>query len=378
VRTWRAVGTLVALNLAMAASARQAAGAAPSQRPDASHPRVVLLASSAEDATVARVHDELRALGFEVQFEPTAGPPDDLASVARREGAAAAAYVERWPPEVVIWVDPTRAGGDPGSGNLIHVGDSFSEATRTELLALRAVELLRGKLLPLSQPSKSGATAGSTEGDSRQTQTGSAEQPPAGPPGVGVARKPANPDSVTSEADDGKHDSRHGTISVGPALLLSPGGVPAMPQIRVAGGYNLGWRIGFEGSLSIPTTEATVSADAGDVGLRSLALAGSLTVEITPEDMDFGLLGGLGMGATALFFDGEAGPPFAGARGTRWAAAPQAQLAAHYRFHPLLAVRVDVVASLLRPEPIVRIAGQEVASFGQPAVLMALGLEVLP
>ena len=370
-----ALAALASMALVVGVLVPCAAVAAPGERPDPSHPRVVLIGPSADHPTVARVRDELMALGFDVQFETVTDPPQDLASVAQRAQAPAVAYVQQSPPEVVIWVDPADPYAAPSTEGLLHVTDSFTEDARAEQLAVRAAELLRGKLLRVSPWTVATVASAqpSTPGRGPPAPTVSALAPSPSLPSQVADRRPAD------AAEDGRdHRSSHGTIGVGPALLMSPGGVPVMPQIRIAGGYNIGWRIGLEGSVTVPTIEATVSADGGDVGLRALALAGAVTIELTPEDMDFGVLAGLGMGATAVFFDGEARPPHAGARGTRWAAAPQVQLAARYRFHPLVAVRLDVVASLLAPEPVVRIAGEEVGSFGQPAVLTALGLEVLP
>ncbi len=87
---------------------------------------------------------------------------------------------------------------------------------------------------------------------------------------------------------------------------------------------------------------------------------------------------GLGLAATVLWFAGEAEPPLVATDGSSWVAAPYAVLAAGYRFGRYVGIRAELLGALLRPEPIVRIAGREVASFGQPVVFVSLGLEVLP
>jgi hypothetical protein len=80
-----------------------------------------------------------------------------------------------------------------------------------------------------------------------------------------------------------------------------------------------------------------------------------------------------------LSFSGNAEAPYTGDSGTRWAVAPYASVSASYRLHPRVSLRLDLYAALVRPEPVLRIAGQEVASFAQPLLVMpSLGVEVRP
>src|SRR5262245_59334708 len=78
----------------------------------ANRPRVVLVGPSRSHPTVARVLEELEALGIEVDVleQPSGG--SDLAELARERHAAAAARVEDRPPEIVAWVEPTQRTGD--------------------------------------------------------------------------------------------------------------------------------------------------------------------------------------------------------------------------------------------------------------------------
>jgi hypothetical protein len=329
-------------------------------------PRVVLVGPFEGHATVARVRDELRLLGFEVRVLPP-GAATDLQALARQHQADAAARVEEWPPEIVVWVDQAASGAPADVDPEIQVSDSLTEPAEPELLALRAVELLRGKLLPVpasSSPLQANAATGSEDaGMSAGTATGKL----AGPAG---ADRPSDP---WSDGED-----RRGGLLVGPGLTLSPGGVPVTPNIRIGGSYRAVWRLGIEALVIVPLTAGEVSAAEGAIELRTLNLGAAATLQLSPPDADFRALVGLGMGAAALIFEGTAEPPYSAAEGTEWTASPFAELAGSYAFHPMVAARLDVVGALLRPEPVLRVAGREVASFGQPAVFTSLGVEVRP
>src|SRR5262249_43259059 len=99
---------------------------------------------------------------------------------------------------------------------------------------------------------------------------------------------------------------------------------------------------------------------------------------LTDPLADLSVALGLGLHAARVSFDGHAEAPWTAESGGRWVAAPYAGATAAYRLHPRVALRLDLLASLVRPEPVLRIAGREVASFGQPAVFPSLSVEVRP
>jgi hypothetical protein len=121
-----------------------------------------------------------------------------------------------------------------------------------------------------------------------------------------------------------------------------------------------------------------VSEPEGDVDLRILMVGAGATIQLTPMRMDFRADLGLGMGAAAVWYEGQASAPYEGRAGNTWAAAPFAEASASYLVHPIAAIRLDLIAALLRPEPVVRMAQRDVASFGQPAFHLSLGVEVRP
>mgnify|MGYP001822513908 FL=1 len=174
-------------------------------------------------------------------------------------------------------------------------------------------------------------------------------------------------------------DSGHpATYRLGPAVLLGPSGMPATPHVHVGASLRFAWRLSFDADVLVPTTAGTVSADHGRVDLRTLLLTGGLSVQLTPRESAWLARAGLGAGAAGLFFTGDADEPYEGRDGAKWALAPYASVVGGYYVHPVVALRADATATLLVPEPVVRIAGQEAATLGRPAVVLGAGLEVRP
>jgi hypothetical protein len=328
--------------------------------------RVLLIGPSSTHPTVVRVQQELELLGLDVEIA-TPAPSADLATLAREHGAAAVARVEDWPPEIVVWVG-SAAGG--GSSQETRVSQSLSGSTEPGLLAHRAVELLRGRLLPVPKSANDGGTApGSTltptptptptaaaAVQSASATTAAERGPPAGPP----ARPP------------------RASLHLGPALVLSPGGVPAAPALRVGGGWRAFGPVELDGFAMLPLAAATVTAAEGQVDLRVLAFGAGASVLFTQPSSALAVRAGGGLGAAAFFFEGRATAPWVSASGNGWSALPFVAVGAGYRFTPLLAVRADFLAALARPEPLLVMAGRAVAAFGSPAVFASIALEVLP
>lgn len=335
--------------------------------------RVIIIGPSLEHATVARVRDELLLLGFAVRFVPATTTSGSLEATGQRYRAAAVARVEDWPPEIIVWVDPQQGAGAAAVQGEIQVSDSLVEPAEPELLALRAVELLRGSLLPVPghEPDDTGASGpGQAEPQAGRDRAGARDGAPSAS-GAGSGPGHTGPDQLTGNG--------HGVaLQVGPALLLSPGGVPATFHVLVGGGYRFVWRLSVDAAFLIPTTAATVYEPAGRMEMRTLLLSGGLSASLTPLESRWLARAGLGLGAAGLFFSGYASAPHVPRAGTEWAAAPYLTVGGGYRLHRVVGIRADAQVALLQPEPVLRIVGEEVASFGGPAVVIGLSAEVRP
>lgn len=320
---------------------------------------VLVIGPSATHPTVVRVRQELALLGLDVEVA-TPPPGADLATLAREHGAAAVARVEDAPAEIVVWVDASHSAG---ASQETRVSQSLSGSTEPGLLALRAVELLRGRLLPVPVSATAPSAAPSVSSASAPG-AGTAAVSSAAPTAERVPLPPLHPPRVT--------------LHLGPALVLSPGGVPAAPALRAGGAFRIAGPVELAGLVMIPLAPATVAASEGEIDLRTVAFGAGANVFFTSPASALAVHAGAGLGAAAFFFDGRAVAPWVAASGTRWSALPFLEAGAAYTFTPVLALRADLLAALALPGPVLVIAGREVASFGSPTVFASLALEVHP
>ncbi|MBW2525933.1 MAG: hypothetical protein JRI23_17250 [Deltaproteobacteria bacterium] len=331
------------------------------------HGLVVILGPSSDHPTVAQVRNELLLLGFDVSVLWSAAPVGKLDGVGRRYGAAAVARVLDWPPEVVVWVAPERDALPQKAASEIYVSDSLAEPASHRLLALGAVELLRGRLLRVP-PAEGSTPSAPTPPPPKETVPTTGQETQAPKDGGG-------PRADRTIPAEGGHRA---TMRLRPGALLGPSGMPATPHVYPGATFDLGWRLGIDVDLLIPTTAGAITADEGRVDVRTLLLLGGLSMGLSPPESRWLARAGLGAGAAGLFFAGEADAPYEGRDGSQWAFAPYASLAGGYYVHPTVALRADALVSVLLPEPIVRIADQEVATLGRPAVVLGAGVEVRP
>jgi hypothetical protein len=356
----------------------------------ADSPRVLIIGPSPKHPTVVRVRDELQVLGFEVELVTPGTGALDLAAIARERRAAAVVRVEAWPPEVIVWVDPARQQGEPEKSAEIRVSESLSGPVEPGLLALRAIELLRGKLIPVP-PGE--LAEGGDAGDAEGTMDAEASTGDAATDAPSDARAHATPDASSLPAPSGPPSSLPRPRSASPApiesggpfsgilagaALLSPGGVPAMPQIRLGVGWIPHPRLGLEGLVFFSVAPATISTPEGEIELRALGFGVGPIARLTDPAANLSATATVGIGAMLLLFEGSAPPPFLSSEGRGWTALPYVGAGLSYRLHPHLALRADTIAALALPEPVVRAAMREVASMGRPALLFSLGIEVRP
>jgi hypothetical protein len=336
--------------------------------------RVLIVGPSPAHPTVVRVRQELLLLGLDVEIA-SPGADGDLAALASDRDAAAVARVQESPPEIVLWVDAAHSGGAPA---LTRVSESVTGSPDAGLLALRAVELLRGRLIPVAAP-KADASATPTASPSATATLAVPTAPASAAPGAPAA-SPTAP-GTSREPPFGPGPGLRPTrarIHVGPAIVVSPGGVPVAPGLRVGGGWRVLPHLELEGLALVPLTPGTVSAAEGQMDLRMLAFGVGASAAFLAPSSPFALHAGGGIGVAGLFFEGNAQAPWLSASGSRWAVMPHLGAGAAYRFTSVLALRADALASFVLPEAVLVIAGNEVASFGLPAMTVSLSLEVHP
>jgi hypothetical protein len=311
---------------------------------------VLLIGRSEKDPSVKRIEQELRILGLEVEFLPASKSRGSLANNARAQGATAAAEVQTSPPAILLWTDPVRFP-DVGGGPELRVDEGSAGTAEPGLLALRAVELLHGRILPVSA-----TPPGSPDGGAPD-----AAPPDSAPP------KPTAQTPVPSSF----------SASVGPAVLMSSGVDPTF-HLWIGARLNLATRVDLELAGAIPTTASVVPGITGTAGARLGTLGLGATFRFTEPTSPLFVTAGLGLGALIAVVSGDALKSSKAALGTSAGALPYLRVGGGYWLVDHVALRGDALLGAALPAPAAQVKGKDVASFGTPTVTLAAAIEVRP
>jgi hypothetical protein len=296
--------------------------------------------SSVTSEALIRMHGELASAGFDVSFATAVAGVDGRASLemlASGPGVDAVVAIlgEAAPDAIEVWVvdrvsgrsvvrhTPYRPGGDRDA----------------EVLAIRAIELLRASLLEVDI---------------------------AGVPTARPVPAPAQPAPPLTET------SRWG-LDVGASVLMSFDGLgPAvLPQLRV-GGVLASWCV----------AQATLAG----LGTRARLGAGEGTGEVAQE---FGLAGlslrwpsrrgmrpvvTVAAGALHVSAEGRAGWPYVGQTATRWSFLADAGAGMHLLLGARYEMAIEAHVQLAEPYPVFRVVGGEAATAGRPSFLLTMAV----
>jgi hypothetical protein len=219
---------------------------------------VVIVASPANDPIAARVEDELEALGFQV-IETIVEPDATIETILTgREYAKAVVHVK--PPNADVWiVDPKP---------VLRESIAPTKKSKSDQVALRAVEVVRGSLLKMPEQPK----------------------PPPPPPPPKEEPKPPPPPPPPPRLK-----SRSFELAFGGALALSPG-VAGQLGAHLFGPIDVD-AVGAYVPLRRSVTESEGTAR---LGWNIVAARLRARLDLGKTALSFGLGGGLSMGfATA-------------------------------------------------------------------------------
>jgi hypothetical protein len=317
---------------------------------------VVVVAASEQEPIVARVEQELRALGFVVTFSSTTDA--DSAALARASHASAVLRVATQPLEIRVWIAARKRAGGPGGESEPAPRDFKIDAPGDKsdpaVVALGAVELLHGALLPI---------------DARAHEPNA---PPIAPPIV--AARPAADAAPRRAAERGPF-----AFQLGGGVSISGGGVPGAPVVLAGASWASGHVVDLALFALLPAAPGTVATNDGSIHVRvgggGADLGASLVLERRLE-----VYGAVGAGLLVTTVDGEprAGTGTAAASGSSASFFPHVRSAAALRTLPWLSIRGDVLAGLVTPEPVVRSLNRPVARVGQPELAFVASLEARP
>ncbi len=313
----------------------------------AAHASTVLLVRPPNSGGVTaeammRMHGELSSAGFDVSFATSVAGVDARASLemlASAPGidAVVAILGEAGPDAIEVWVADRMTGKSMVRRTPYQAGGERD----AEVLAIRAIELLRASLLEVDIAGRSLVH----------------------PPPVAVAPRVG-------------HDSggafRVG-IEVGASALLSFDGLgPAvLPELRVDG-VLAPWCV-VQARLAGLGTRARVDTLEGSghvaqqFGLAGLGLRGRLRGGVRPVLT-------LAAGVLRTSAEGRATWPYAVRSEARWSFLADAGLGMHLELAARYALAVEAHLQLAEPYPIVRVAGADAATVGRPTLLFTVAV----
>jgi hypothetical protein len=330
---------LVALGASSAARGESVARSAASP----ASVRIVLVTDQADAGIVPLLRAEFEALGMQVDLVdrgPSEIVPRDLSLLARRHQAVAAVRVLGAPGSVEVWI----ADRVTGKVVLRQVIEKSGGKVDETLVAVRAVELLRGSLMELDAPHES-------RGD----------LPP-----------PAALRALASFVDQRERFA----LGVSGAGMWSAGGATMVPAFTLA----LTWRawrwFAWRASGATALVAATLSAQEGSAEL-TLRWAEIDALVVTPPSIGrFRGSLGLGLGLHALSMEGRPIVPYTGDKETLWSLAPTVSASGGYVVAGPARVVVGAWAASMLRFSRVQFAGREVGRYGALLAGAWLGMEV--
>jgi hypothetical protein len=360
-----ALGLPLALSVpaARTASAQDDPSASPAEVPPPALPRIafdkprVALLTDEPDAPVARrLAAELEALGFDriVAPPPATLSPSELGSIARSLGVVAAIRIVPSHTGAEVWIVDRVTGKTLLREVLL---EPTEPSRRADVLAVRAVELLRASLIEVE-------AAHPSRGD----------VPP--PPAVReiVERETRRPTAAPRPAPPGADVFR---VSAAPGLAWSPGGVPANVHPTLAVHWTaLSPRLGFGAIALLPTVAREVCGDEGCASFSTASMAADVELELASPRAVVRPALGLAFGAVWARMGGDAIVPRDGADVDVLAALALGHAGLAVRIADPLALRADGSIGVTLPRVAMEFGDRLVATWGRPLLLVTLGAEL--
>jgi hypothetical protein len=291
-----------------------------------------------DERTLTRLHSELDALGLTVRV--VAAPAGDrnprtLERAAREVGAFAALRIVPWEGGIEVWIADRVTGKTLLRELVVAPGEAADE-----VVALRAVELLRASLLELELPHK---------------PSGQVPPPPA------VKR-------LVSRLEVSRSKSAHRFgIGLGAGPLLSPGGIDPSWQLLLKARYVMAPRWGAELFVLLPTVPSTIQQPEGSADISVFFLGAALTVDLLPKPDPWTARAALGVGSAVLRMAGSASPLYVSGIDNVVVALPHTRLDLLYSISSDVRLGASIWSGVALPRATVKFAGRQVASWGRPA-----------
>ncbi len=307
---------------------------------------VVMLVDPGVVPLSKRLRQEIESLGLTVRLvSADSAHAPSLEDEAVAAGAVAAIHIAPMGGGDVDMTILDGATGKTVSWKL--VAATTVEPAGAELIATRAVELLRASLMELA-----------ARRPARETVAAPEIQP--------VAR-PAVYDA----------GERNGGLSLlaGPALLYGADFRPGA-ELQASTTWMPLYRLGVTAAVLVPMVPAHLSTREGSVDLFASLFRLGAVVDVGARASPVSVRCMAGAELARLRFEGTANPPYAGVIDSRTTVSPVAGVTARFRVASSLFVVTELMVAVAFPRTVVRLAGREVTDWGRPMGTAAVGLEL--
>jgi hypothetical protein len=315
--------------------------------------RVILLVRTpGDDGVMTRLRADLLESEWrivEIRLDERFAPAP-LGVSAERERASAAVRVDTRRGTIELWV--LRPDG-PVEETITTSTDQRNE----QVLALRVAEALRARGILLSGPTRHG-----------RRRTSPAITAPSGAPGT--APKPSAPTRDPS-------DRAWLWFELGAGLALSPGGLEPLPLAEAGARLEFAERFWFHLNALVPVSHQTVTAPEGEAEVSTWLAGAGLDFE-WPRLSFGGFRSGLGAALAVTTMSGSATPDFESSEDVVTTFAPLARSSFYVDLGQRFRLCSGIAVGTTLPEVRVAFGSREVASWGEPFLLMSLVLEMSP
>ena len=349
-------------------------------------PKIVVLSSRKTDATSAQLLAELGDLGFEVilpemPLDIGIGDGSDRAAretAASRSHAAALIEIASSGGSVVIWIRD-RATGRLVLREIATAGDVGEGRVGT--LALRAVEVLRASLIEIgtSQPPAPRLPAAIVTHEVTNLPTPIPQHEIRRTPTLQSVPPGAADNRVVVNAPSGseKPSINHFSSEFGPAVSFSPGGLSAASQASISLHWLPTRYLGASLTGVFPVIPVVDSAKEGSSAVRLTMVAAE--ARLTPLAGRSIWSPVLGAGGAIVWLQAsvtDTGPLFHGHSSGAPSGGPCARVGIGVALAPSVRAHLDLLSGVAVQRVVLTYAGRDVATWGHPFFLFALGAEL--
>jgi len=313
-------------------------------------PLVLVFTPAAAGPLAARLEAELAAVGMTARRVVVADDATsaELAPRVAEAGARGAIRVSVGPLGAEVWIpDP-----ETGRAALRQALSSESSQGMESVIVPRTVEFLRASLLPAAPSATAAATVEAKPAPSPAATLASLPAPPRPPPRLRLA--------------------------AGSAVMGSPGGVGAVPQVAIALGVRVLGPAGVEAIALLPLSTPELETTGGSIRV-SLALAGGGVYAKLIERARWSLEAAAGALAVSVRTEGDARGLYVGQKTSALTVSPYLRAGAAVNLTSWLGARLDLLGGAARDRMVISVQEgntlRRVATWGRPLGAAVLSLQ---